>query len=1334
MSRFEEVIRLVLETAGAENVDALVESFGDLGDISEEARAKMEALVEAMTKAQDSADLAKTYRETGAALRDLDKAHREQLAAVQELAAAEKDGAAALGEKRAALDAAKATLQAYEDGTHGVTDSTKDIAEAHQAAKDDVAALTAEVKAATREQANDAAALERSRAALTKTADQRQRTLELVRSYSQQLKAAGVDVTRLAAEEERLAKEVAQAADQLGILAEVTRENAVVARDTAQATDQAAASQLSLGEAATKARTALAAAAAAIYGVQRALTAAASDSSEFATAMAKINMQLDDSSHLDAISDGLRRLAREYGGDLIDNATALYETMSRGGEDWAESLELLQHANKLAIAESEDLVDTAKLVRASMAAYRMEMDAAEKVADQLSYTIGIGNLTLGELAATLPRVASLAATAGVSFEELTTGIGTLTTGGMPAAEAGTALVGMLQAIVKPTEQAAKLAKELGLEFNTSALASKGLAGFLEDVMKKTGGTDRSIATLFGSVTGLNGVLQLAGSLAEQFESDLDGLGTAAGRAAANFDKFSDTPAQKMALYQAAMKDLRVTLGGVVTAFTPMLEILTGAVELFNELPGPVRTGTAALAALTGVIGSAAVAARALGPALKSLGLALPAVGAGAESSAKSVSRLGVALKGLGVVMVAGWSLEKVAEAIVALKGLAEVNRDLADAERELRAARGQQALQIDRLKEKYGELAEAQIRNSDLLRELSESDLSAYVKELDGAAKYWRAIEIEAKNAGDVQTQAFARERADEFAAALAKGRDRLVEIRDALDGVGTAAEQAFAKVHAELFNAGTTAERLTKHLDEAFKDRDFRGTTEELGQMAVAMAQIGSYAGESDKVIREGLLDSLNKLSGRDLLAFRDAAKVAFAEAGDAAGNAAAVMETVITSAMTQLGISAQAAGRQITAEGENVIALFKVVAESGTASANQVEMAFRNALARVSTTAEAEALGEALKRAGEQGAIGAQAAERAMSALQRRVEELRRAASPLADAFSELGIKSQAELNQAAEAARAAFDAIVQGAKEGEAAQEDVARAFLVWAEAARAASADSNEYTRNQVEALIRSRAAALGLRDALEEAGDAGQRMGDKVATGAGVAAAALGKATDALKDNTDKTSQATSATKELSSAYGSVASSANTAGVAIRGLGGEFVPWTRTVAGWAQVVFSVGQGQKEMAESAAAAREELRGLNDELARAQLEQNGDQEQLAKLDHQAAMARIEELAKAAGNAGISEAAEARKRQEALHRERMAQIRAEGEARTEAAQAGAGQIGGGQASPAPHRPAPVRVELEVTSKAAAGAQEVTLSNMQLSELVGRVVGELKREMDRSQ
>lgn len=1278
-SQFSEVLRLAIEAAVDPSVrDALttIQELGASGEVSDD---QLTELLETLTRTAPAQGMADAFRKTGQHLRDLERDFRTGTERVKELDAAEKASADTLRSKREELDRAQKTQRSYQDGSHALLGTQEQINATQRAARETVRELAAEVRQAEAAHRADAQALEQQRAALSNNAQARDRTSATLRRLKGDLQAAGIDTSRLAAEEKRLAEEARAAGQAIQAAAEQAR--------------HAAAAKASLAEAAGKARVALAAAGAALYGVGRATGSAVQASSEFATAMGRINTQLSDTSKLDGISQSLRELAREFGSDVTANAEALYETMSAGGEDAAESLALLAEANKLAVAGGADLVDTSKLIRAAIAAYGDDIDQASRYSDSLFHALRIGNLELDELASNFARVAPFAATAGVSVDEISTALGTLTTGGVAANEATTSLVALLNNVIKPSQQAVKTAEELGIEFSVAGLRARGLAGFIEHVTTATQGNEEAIARLFGSTNALNGVLQLGGTLFEDYQVNLDDAANAAGRVDEAFGKMAETPAQAAARFRAAVNDLRISAGDAFTALTPLVEGLTGLVNAFNDLPGPIRTAAAAA-------GIFATAALPLAAAMRAINTLLPALigtsvsgllgmSAGASKSAVAVEALTRALSAAWVAMTrltavggAIWLVHEWAE-------MAAIVRATAEATDDARVAATWLEYQVQRTKESYGHLAQAQILSADALAEMAEIDLARHVRELDGAAKYWRAVEVQARQAGEAAEAAFARERADQFAAAAGNARDRLEEVRAAASGIGDAAAQAFARVHTELTAASTTAQGLGKHLDEAFKDRDFRGTAQELGQMAVAMAQVGSYASQSDAIIREGLLESLSRLTGRDLLAFRDAAKAAFAEAGTAAEDAARVMDTVVTAAMRNLGLSAEAAGQVFSAEGSNIIALFEVVAQSGTATAQQIESSFRGALSRISTSAEAEALGEVLRRAMEQGAIGADAANRAMAALQRRIQELKEAASPLADAFAQLGIRSQAELNRAAEAARAAFDAIVEGARHGAAAQEDVARAFFAWAEAARAAAANSNEYTRRQVEALIRTRAAALGLRDALDEAGDSGLGMGNKVAAGAGVAAAALKAAADAVKDSTAATGEAAAATRDLSTAYGGLASSANLGAVAIRGLGGEFVPWTRTANGWAQVVYSVNQSHKEMAASAAAAREALSALNDELDRAALERDGNQEALAEIEHREAMARIDELAKAAGNAGIAEAAEARKRQEDLHKTRMEQIRAERAAAMESADAVASQKAQ-QAAAQPAQPSP--------------------------------------------
>ena len=79
----------------------------------------------------------------------------------------------------------------------------------------------------------------------------------------------------------------------------------------------------------------------------------------------------------------------------------------------------------------------------------------------------------------------------------------------------------MASILKPTSEAATTAKQLGLEFNTAAIKSKGFAGFLQDVIDKTGGSEVEITKLFGSVDALKALMPLISNDLKTFNKNLD---------------------------------------------------------------------------------------------------------------------------------------------------------------------------------------------------------------------------------------------------------------------------------------------------------------------------------------------------------------------------------------------------------------------------------------------------------------------------------------------------------------------------------------------------------------------------------------------------------------------------------------------------------------------------------------------------------------------------------------------------------------------------------------------------------------------------------------------
>jgi TP901 family phage tail tape measure protein len=273
--------------------------------------------------------------------------------------------------------------------------------------------------------------------------------------------------------------------------------------------------------------------------------------------------------------DGFRQSIRDYAVDStqsLEQVTgAVYNAIS-AGVDYTDSLSAVRQAEELAVAGKADLDSTLKVLVSSLNAYGASMDEAESYSDALFLTVKQGQTTLPELADSLAAVTSLAATAGVAFPELLSAVAALTKAGTPTSEAITSIRAALSSIIKPSSQAAKLAAELGVEFNASALASKGFAGLLEDVRGATGGNVEQMALLFGSVEGLGAVLDLTGNAAGSFAENLAKMDDRAGTTAVAFDKMAGDIGNANQKIVNAAKDLLIEVG------TPLLDAYGGISE------------------------------------------------------------------------------------------------------------------------------------------------------------------------------------------------------------------------------------------------------------------------------------------------------------------------------------------------------------------------------------------------------------------------------------------------------------------------------------------------------------------------------------------------------------------------------------------------------------------------------------------------------------------------------------------------------------------------------------------------------------------------------------
>ena len=309
---------------------------------------------------------------------------------------------------------------------------------------------------------------------------------------------------------------------------------------------------------------------------------------EFDTAFRQITTLIEEPvSALGGFRDSILEYAATSTKPLEDITSALTAAIGSGVR-WSESLDLIRAAEQLAVATRADLKGTTEVLVSTLNAYGMSTDEAKGVSDLFFKIIADGKIEMNDLAASLAMVTPVAAASGVSLKEVGAVVATLTAAGVQPSTAIEYLRSAISNIIKPSEQAAKMAAELGIQFDAQTLKSRGLAAVLEDVGRATEGDAGKMSRLIGDVGGLTAVMTLTGAQATKFKDELAAMGDVTGSVAAAFARMQGDVGTSVQLIQNALTGMFIQIG------TPMLDEFGGVAQaiaaIFNSLGESVRDG------------------------------------------------------------------------------------------------------------------------------------------------------------------------------------------------------------------------------------------------------------------------------------------------------------------------------------------------------------------------------------------------------------------------------------------------------------------------------------------------------------------------------------------------------------------------------------------------------------------------------------------------------------------------------------------------------------------------------------------------------------------------
>jgi len=228
-------------------------------------------------------------------------------------------------------------------------------------------------------------------------------------------------------------------------------------------------------------------------------------------------------------------LSETLGKSATEMGDALYQVISATFEG-AEAMIVLETGVKMATAGMAGQVESVDALTTVLNAWGLSAQDATRVADTFFLTIKYGKTTMAELAPAIGVVATMAANAGLSFEEVGAALSALTIVGVDTNRAVTGLSAILTALTKPTDEAKEAAKELGIDFSLTGLKAKGLSVWLGELKDATKGESEQLARFFQNVRAVRAVLPLATNAAEAFNNNLIKMQTETGAAQEAFEQ------------------------------------------------------------------------------------------------------------------------------------------------------------------------------------------------------------------------------------------------------------------------------------------------------------------------------------------------------------------------------------------------------------------------------------------------------------------------------------------------------------------------------------------------------------------------------------------------------------------------------------------------------------------------------------------------------------------------------------------------------------------------------------------------------------------------------
>lgn len=348
--------------------------------------------------------------------------------------------------------------------------------------------------------------------------------------------------------------------------------------------------------------------------------------------------------------EDLRQLAIQTGQDTVFSATdagnAITE-LAKGGLTEADiKAGALKTTMDLAASSGMDLGEAANVVVQAMGAFGLSANESAEAANALAGAAAASSTDVEPLTQALAQCSAGAKNAGWSIQETTAVLARFADAGIEGSDAGTSLKTMLRRLAAPTDSAATMIEQLGIQTRDSNGDLLGASEIAEELQNKLGGLDSAsrdaaLSTIFGS-DAMRAATVMMNSGTEGLQKYIDAANDqeAAQRLANSQMSDGSRAIEKL---KGSLETAAIQIGDTLAPIVQKVaELITALVNKFSALPEGVQQ----------VIVVVGILVAALGPLLMVIGQISLGISAVAGALSKLSGNGGVATKLVGGIKTA----------------------------------------------------------------------------------------------------------------------------------------------------------------------------------------------------------------------------------------------------------------------------------------------------------------------------------------------------------------------------------------------------------------------------------------------------------------------------------------------------------------------------------------------------------------------------------------------------------------------------------------------------------------------------------------------------------